>query len=378
MKALIVGAGIAGLSHARALARLGWQVQVLEAAPGQRGGGYMLDLWGLGYDAVEELGVLPELRSRGATFSVLGVRNPRGWNIASVDVNALAAAQGGRYFSILRPEVEAGLLAALPDQVSINYDQRVIGIDPAGVVRTAERECSADLVVAADGLRSTVRALLLTGDHVRPLGFHSGAWIGTDPDLAEELGAWALLSEVVGVQLAVYRVDKRRVAGFAIERSPTTELPADAADYLRTRFSGCGEIFDRSLALVPSDPYFDLVAQTVVPRWVHGRVVLVGDAAHAVSLLAGQGAGMAIAGANALASALRGRDKSGLQRGLAEYEARWRPVTDTQQRRGRRAANTFVPRSRGALLLRRVAFNMTKLPCAARLAGGLVGGGKAG
>ena len=62
MRAIVSGAGIAGLASALALLRQGWEVLVVERAPGLRAGGYMIDFFGPGYDAAERLGVLDALK----------------------------------------------------------------------------------------------------------------------------------------------------------------------------------------------------------------------------------------------------------------------------------------------------------------------------
>src|SRR5690554_4586446 len=62
MKALVCGAGIAGLTVARQLARGGWEVTVVESAPARRNQGYMIDFFGPGFDAAGQIGLLPRLR----------------------------------------------------------------------------------------------------------------------------------------------------------------------------------------------------------------------------------------------------------------------------------------------------------------------------
>ncbi len=100
----------------------------------------------------------------------------------------------------------------------------------------------------------------------------------------------------------------------------------------------------------PARLYFDAVSQIVMPRWSTGRVALVGDACQCVSLLAGQGASLAIAGAHALASEiLVDRDLEG---GLARYERRMKPHVSRAQAGGRSMARWFAPRSRIRLFLR--------------------------
>jgi 2-polyprenyl-6-methoxyphenol hydroxylase-like FAD-dependent oxidoreductase len=96
---------------------------------------------------------------------------------------------------------------------------------------------------------------------------------------------------------------------------------------LRRVFAGLADPVDRVLALCPDDAYDDIVAQAVVPAWHEGTTVLLGDACQAVSLLGGQGASLAIAGA-ALLTELVGpcRDTASELTALAEYERRWRPL----------------------------------------------------
>ncbi len=97
-----------------------------------------------------------------------------------------------------------------------------------------------------------------------------------------------------------------------------------------------------------------------MPAWSAGRCVLLGDAAYAVSLLAGHCASLAIAGAKMLTDALRshGNDIPGA---LARYEETWRPVVQRQQAAVRRNARFFVPPGRRALLLRRVWLHLMNL-----------------
>jgi 2-polyprenyl-6-methoxyphenol hydroxylase-like FAD-dependent oxidoreductase len=64
MKAVIVGAGIAGPTLAYWLLRAGWAVTLVEHAPALRRGGYVVDFWGAGFDVADRMGIVPERRSR--------------------------------------------------------------------------------------------------------------------------------------------------------------------------------------------------------------------------------------------------------------------------------------------------------------------------
>ena len=107
--------------------------------------------------------------------------------------------------------------------------------------------------------------------------------------------------------------------------------------------------------------YFDEVAQVVMPRWSSGRVSLLGDAASAVSLIAGKGATLAMAGAVVLADALAdGGD--GIDAASAAYEARLRPWTEAAQRMARRNVHLFTPANRFQLLAREAVLRLAALP----------------
>src|SRR5699024_9638454 len=105
MDITIVGGGIAGLAVAHELAP-DHDVTVLESSSGPLGGGYMIDFFGPGFVAAERMGIIGELRSRGHEFEGVRYGLPDGSQTGTIDVAPLVEAVGGRYFSILRPEVE--------------------------------------------------------------------------------------------------------------------------------------------------------------------------------------------------------------------------------------------------------------------------------
>jgi 2-polyprenyl-6-methoxyphenol hydroxylase-like FAD-dependent oxidoreductase len=133
--------------------------------------------------------------------------------------------------------------------------------------------------------------------------------------------------------VAVYPVGNDRAATFFAHRT------ADAAGQLRLGprqvltgvYAGLGWIVPELLASLPTGScYFDEVVQVRMGRWHHGRVVLVGDAAWCVSLLAGQGASLALAGADRLASALE-RQPSDVPAALGAWEAQLRGPVEQRQ-----------------------------------------------
>lgn len=390
MDVVISGGGIAGLASATALAGLGWRVTVVEAAPGPRRGGYMIDLFGPGWAAAERLGVMPGLRRRGRVYRAARYVDTDGRTTGRLPLSVLAPVTDGGYFSILRPEIEEALCEALPATVAVRYGRTITAVEqrasprtPVAVTLDDGDVLTADLLVAADGLHSGVRRLVVGGEAslLRPLGFQTAAFTCSHPDLAARLGDEVLLTDVVGGQVGLFAVDlgrpgerpeadRGRVSAFVVRRGGT-RLPDDprraVVDQLRRHGPWPAAVAD----LVPDDLFTDVVAQSVVPRWVHGRVLLAGDAAHAVSLLAGQGASLAIAGAVSLADHIAGHDD--LDAALDEHERTWRAVVEPVQRSGRRAAGAFVPRHRRDLWLRRTVVRAARLPVVSRRLAGLAG-----
>ncbi|MDN5920849.1 MAG: FAD-dependent monooxygenase, partial [Pseudonocardia sp.] len=118
--------------------------------------------------------------------------------------------------------------------------------------------------------------------------------------------------------------------------------------------------------------YYDQVAQVVMPSWHRGRVVLVGDAGYAVSLLAGQGASLGVAGAFVLADQLQ--RSATVDSALAGYERLWRPVAEEKQQVARSAVRWFLPHGRVELWVRRGMLALSGVPGLDRVIGGALAG----
>ncbi len=139
--------------------------------------------------------------------------------------------------------------------------------------------------------------------------------------------------------------------------------PGTAEEELRRAFAGAGwhvpALLDRLAE--STDPYLDDVAQVVMPRWGEGRVVVLGDAACAVSLIAGKGATLALAGAVVLADAPADRPGR-VQEASTRYEARLRPWAEAAQRTARRNVHLFTPADRFQLLARQAVLRLAARP----------------
>ena len=114
------------------------------------------------------------------------------------------------------------------------------------------------------------------------------------------------------------------------------------------------------------DHYFDEVSQVTLTKWHEGRVVLLGDACQCVSLLAGQGASLAMGGAEVLARQLD--SAMSVSEALDRYQAQMMPAVARKQKSGRQIADWFVPATAWHAALSRMFMRMLKVPGLRRIA----------
>ncbi|GAA4983440.1 hypothetical protein [Actinopolymorpha pittospori] len=112
--------------------------------------------------------------------------------------------------------------------------------------------------------------------------------------------------------------------------------------------------------------YFDSISQVVLPSWSKGRVALLGDAAWCVTLFAGYGSSLAVAGADLLGAALE-RHPDDIGVALAEWEKELRPEAEKKQRLGRKVKGLYAPADPFRLWLRDVPLRLAALPPVGRL-----------
>ncbi len=368
MKVLVVGAGIAGLTVALALRRAGHAVVVVEQAPRLRDEGYMIDFFGSGFDAAERLGILPAIARVHYPIEKLSFLDGDGHERFALPYASLRRLVfADRHFNFMRGDLERVLHDCLPGLTPLRFGTGVRALRDvgAGVEATLGDGSTQlyDLVVGADGARSTVRALVFGPPHqfVRRLGYRTLAFVVEDEALRSAIGDAFRTLTTPERQVAVYPIRNGRVATFFVHRTSDDRVDfsvAAARRELREVYGGMGWIVPDLIERCgeDSDVYFDEVTQVVAPAWHRGRVVLVGDACQCVSLLAGQGASMALAGAYVLAEELARADTS---TALARYQARLQPSIAAKQAAGRNLARWFVPRSPVRLALRDLFMRMS-------------------
>lgn len=354
MRVLVCGAGVAGLITAWWLDRHGWDVVLTEREEHARDAGPLLDVGGAGYDVLDRMGLLPALDNLRRHIPAVVYVDETGDTLATVSYLATATLLQGRLLTIMRGDLEAALTAALPPRVRMLRGVEVVGVeDGDGPVRVTMSDGSVsevDLLVGADGLHSNVRRLVFGPDrlYVRMLGQHCGTFVFDDPELAACVGTQLKVLSQADRQAGFCRTVDNRVAAFVVHRGERS--PTDPVAEVRRRCAGMGWIVDRALSHCTSRLEHDPVAQVELAGWHVGRTVLVGDAAAAVSVLAGHGASLAVFGAYRLAESLR--QSADLSGGLVSYQQGLMPAVQLVQRTGRRAAGWVAPTTRWQITIR--------------------------
>ena len=332
MRILVIGGGIAGMATAIALEQAGFDPLVLEQSP---------ELAEIGSGIGLQANALRVLRSLGAADQVLSAgvridddewrRMDSGQTIFAETYEARAERYGGVYTLCMH---RADLLESLSQRVAserVRLGCRLVAVKDRhdGVVAVLEdgEEVLGDVLVGADGLRSTVRTALFGEREARSTGF--AAWRGTipggdmPPGFEHSFVMW--LGPGRHAMTFPIRADLYTFNGFV----PTTEIlreewgPSGDLENLRRSFAGAtGDV----LALIDrmtSALITPITFRDPLPVWGTERIILVGDAAHPTPPSAAQGAGQALEDSVTLAACLRrAGDLEGVPAALAEFAAR--------------------------------------------------------
>jgi len=355
-KALILGAGVAGLAAAWWLGRNGWDCLVVERAESMRSGGYVMGLSGPGYQAVERMGLLPAIRRSSIPPGRSVYRDSKDRELMVIDHKDHL--KGMHYLIIRRGDLVFEIAQALGADFPMRLGATVTAIDnrPDGVTVTLSdgSEENADLLIVAEGVHSATRALLFA-DCPDPLRFMGYRFAAYDVEAADGLTDDFTGFVAPGHTAEIYRLGEARMAALHVWASHQRRPPGGSAELeeIAALHAEDPSLVRDALAAAEQGairPVIDDLLMVEAERWSAARAVLLGDAAHCVSLISGQGAGMALAGAAVLADALE--NAATIEAGLAAYEARLRPSIERLQARSRSIARWFVPRSRVAHTVR--------------------------
>ncbi|QPP10083.1 NAD(P)-binding protein [Streptomyces bathyalis] len=304
--ALVIGAGIGGLTAAVALHQQGGRVTVLERAPAIEAVGAGLGLTPNSLRALDMIGLGDTVRSMRAWTAEGGLRTPSGRWLSHTSQDAAAARFKGPFVALHRATLISLLHSRLPAG-AVRTDAAAEVADPGHAdrrarVRSGAQEWEADLVVAADGVHSPARSVLFPGSPgPRYAGFTAWRLVVPAPEVAyAPHETWGR-----GVLWGTQPLHDGRVYAYAAAAVPAGQRAPDGElAELRRRFGAWHDPVPAILdAAGPGDVLRNDVHQAAapLPAYHRGRVALLGDAAHAMPPTLGQGGNQAVEDAVVLA-----------------------------------------------------------------------------
>ena len=319
MKAVVVGGGIAGLSAAIALRRVGVDAVVFEQARRLEEAGAGLTLAPNAMEAAERLGLGDAIGQRGERADRIRVPNARGRILFEIDL----ARDGRKAFGIHRADLQRLLIEALPPD-AIRLGHRCTGFEQGheGVRAFFEDGCEAfgDVLVGADGIHSAVRTQLHGPVKLR-YGNHAGwrAAVALEHELLT--GTW---SETWGrgARVGIVPIGAGCSYLYVAEDVPEgAPPPANPEEEFARRFAGWHEPSPTALAAAAPGSFSRTFIYDLRPlrRWTSGRVTLIGEAAHPMRPDIGMGAAVALEDAVVMGNAFRVADEPA--EALQRYEA---------------------------------------------------------
>ena len=326
MKAIVIGAGIGGLSTAIALRKTGVETVVFERARELKEIGAGLSLMSNATRALNGLGLTDALRGIGESIEVAEIRTWRGELLSRIPLWQISEKVGAGSAAVHRADLQGALVRELDDEAlrldaaCISFEQDGGGVRVFFADGTEER---ADLLVGADGLRSTIRRGLLGDGVPRYAGYT--AWravVAPEGELVpanEAIEVWGR-----GARFICTQIGRGRVYWAVSKNAPEGE--PDAPTVKDALLELCAGWLDPVEALIAATEKADILRTEIYDRgpvrkrWGKGRVTLLGDAAHPMTPDLGQGACQAIEDAVELAECLKEREY--VEAALELYEVR--------------------------------------------------------
>ncbi|MFO1162362.1 MAG: flavin-dependent oxidoreductase [Reyranellaceae bacterium] len=363
MKIVIAGAGIGGLTAAMCLKRAGFDVAVYEAVSELRPLGVGINIQAGAVRILSSLGLEPELAATAIETRELRYANRHGQTIWA-DPRGRHAGLPWPQFSIHRGELQMILLRAAQRMLgdgAIRFSRRIAGFEQKGskvAARFVDRDAAAaetveaDLLIGADGIHSAVRAQFhpnegpprwqgilmwrgvtvgkpfLGGNTMVQAGHHTQKFVCYPISRGHAERGEALINWICDLHMG---------DGAMLPREDWNR-PGKLADFL-PRFEGwkfdwldVPDVIRNAHAIFE----FPMVDRDPLPAWSHGRVTLLGDAAHPMYPIGSNGASQAIFDGEAIAQELSaGSDP---EAALERYEQRRLPPTarivDSNRRKG--------------------------------------------
>lgn len=300
--AIVVGGGIGGLGVALALSRKGVRVRLLESRPefGEVGAG--LQIAPSCTRILHEYGLLEEVRRLGVRPAGMVMKDAvDGTELTRLDLDDLERRYGFPYLVIHRTDLHGILLRACRRAgIELRTGQKVVGYEsPARVLLEDGRTDEAEVVIAADGLHSVARKLVVDD---QPVSSSYVAYRGAVPIDRVRDNDVSRTDVVVYVGPRCHFVQYplrggemfNQVAVFESPKARAGEEDWGTPDELDAAFTNTCDQVQQGIPLMWRDRWWRMFDRDPIMNWTHGRIALLGDAAHPPLQYLAQGAVMAI------------------------------------------------------------------------------------
>jgi 2-polyprenyl-6-methoxyphenol hydroxylase-like FAD-dependent oxidoreductase len=325
MRALIIGAGIGGLSAAIALHKVGISATVLEQAPQIQEVGAGLSLWSNAVKALRQMGLEQRIVPLGSVIESAKTFTAEGCLLIDIDMRQLNEEAGAPSICIHRADLQQCLMDMLQPHVVVT-NAKCIGLrqDAHGVKVLLENGKTevGDFLIGADGIDSIVRRELVDSSASRYAGYT--CWRGVVDFVSSELhSGQTILAIGRGSQIGLFPCGTRRTYWFATKNA--AEDKPDSPEVRKAEVAKLSENWMSPIrAVIASTDEGAIIKNDVRDRpplrsWGRDRVTLLGDAAHPTTPNLGQGACQALEDAVILAYCLRNAESPMI--GLRAYEA---------------------------------------------------------
>ncbi|WP_077491101.1 FAD-dependent monooxygenase [Sinomonas mesophila] len=341
-RAIILGGGIGGLSTGIALRQQGIEATVYEQAARFSDVGAGIQVWVKGMKVLEQLGVGAQVRANGAEVHLQQFFNDRGQQLFQGKLAEYSHEFGAPMPVMITRAALIDALAGGVDSAAVRLGRRAVAVaqDADGVTVTFDdgsADC-ADVLVAADGINSSVRRQLFPAVAVRTAAYCDAGAIVEHPAPFGRNTFSMFFGR--GNRVAVTDCGDGSIYWFVSIKGSTASLegpPETLKANLLRRFRDFPEGVASVIDATPADRLIHHSVRAVqpMPRWGAGRIVLLGDAAHATSPNLGRSSAEAMVDAFVLASLLREADLRSLpqvEKVIDEYSAARKPEVEALHR----------------------------------------------
>lgn len=361
--ALIVGAGIAGLSAAWWLDKAGWNSILIEKAPDIRDGGYLIGLSGPCLGTIKDMNLEAQVDDISYKLGHNLILDNQGRKLLRVAYDDLNRGLGN--YALCRGDLARVLYDTLPETATIRYDETLEHAIEAGdkiqATLKSGQKIEVDLLIGADGIRSSVRSQFWKDeDCMENTGYFYAVY---DVEQKEKLEDDCVSFNSPGHFDIFYSLRDNRLSALHIwredERDVTLQSRQRRFETLRaTTARAAKQVTDVVDFAEETDTTIIIDSLTMVSlkQWSKGRVLLLGDAAHCLTLMSAQGAGMALTSAEILGKELM--SSKDLFQALANHEKKLRPIIERLQQRTRNIAVLYIPRNWLLYCLRNLMFKI--------------------